>query len=137
MRIDSSFEGGSGYEDKCLSYSAKLPQIFGPGIWWTLHTTASTYPTNPDPETFKGCVAFVNSVPSMLPCKQCKEHLREELSKRDVHAACSNAEDLSQMWCSIHNVVNKRNGKPLMDCNTIHEEYATVPVCGLPKSITP
>lgn len=129
MRIAASFEGGVGYEDTCLSYSAALPEIFGPGIWWTLHTTASTYPTNPDADKQEGCIAFVSSLPSMLPCQSCRDHLAKELQNHDIPAACADGERLSHMWCQIHNAVNARNNKPLMDCDGVREEYLTVPVC--------
>ena len=129
MHINASFRGGAGYEETCMSYPAKLPEIFGPGVWWTLHTTASTYPTNPDESKRKGCVAFVSSVPSMLPCQACRQHLEEQLQSYDIPTACSDGEHLSRMWCEIHNAVNKRTNKPLLDCSIVREEYLTVPVC--------
>lgn len=129
MRIHSSFEGGAGYEDTCPSYPARLPEIFGPGIWWTLHTTASTYPDDPDPERQRECVSFVSSLPAMIPCNACSGHFRGELATSDISKACSNGEELSRMWCTVHNAVNARLGKPLMDCNAVREEYLHVPVC--------
>ena len=129
MHIASSFQGGSGYENVCLSYSSALPEIFGPGIWWTLHTTASTYPSNPSPDKQKACIAFVSSLPSMLPCQSCNDHLTNELQNIDLPHACQSGENLSRMWCAVHNAVNQRTNKPLMDCEGVYKEYQTVPVC--------
>ena len=65
----------------------------------------------------------------MLPCASCGAHLREEIARRDAQEACASKESLSQMWCEIHNAVNARTGKPLMDCALVIEDYATVPIC--------
>uniref|UniRef100_A0A6C0BZT3 thiol oxidase n=1 Tax=viral metagenome TaxID=1070528 RepID=A0A6C0BZT3_9ZZZZ len=65
----------------------------------------------------------------MLPCQTCSHHLAKELGNLDVSAACESGENLSRMWCAVHNAVNQRTNKPLMDCEGVHREYQTVPVC--------
>lgn len=129
VTISSTVNGGSGYEETCLAYSSHLPEVFGPPIWWMLHTTAATYPAAPEPQQRAECTSFLRSLPSMIPCRHCGNHLREELAQRDLDAACADSESLSQMWCKVHNAVNVRTGKPLMDCSVVVEEYATVPIC--------
>ena len=131
MHIYSGIKGGAGYEEQCLSYPASLPEVFGPGIWWVLHTTASVYPNNPEESKRAECEQFVNSLPSMIPCTACARHCREEMSKQDIAKACSSGDELSNFWCSVHNAVNARLDKPLMDCASAREEYSTVPVCGV------
>ena len=129
VTISSTVTGGSGYEEMCLAYSSSLPEVFGPPMWWFLHTTAATYPTSPDLERRAECTSFLRSLPGMIPCAKCGEHLRDELMHRDTAAACTNRESLAQMWCDIHNNVNIRTGKALMDCSVVIEEYAMVPIC--------
>jgi FAD-linked sulfhydryl oxidase len=129
VTIASTASGGFGYEETCPAYSSHLPQVFGPPLWWMLHTTAATFPVNPDPLRRSECVSFLSSLPSMIPCASCGDHLRKELEKRDLHAACAGKESLSQMWCEVHNVVNVRTGKPLMDCSGVVKEYDRVPIC--------
>ena len=129
LSLASTVSGGAGYEDSCLAYSASLPEVFGPPLWWVIHTTAATYPKAPDPQRQEECVSFVQALPGMVPCSACGAHLRSELAQHDIAAACASSKALSHMWCRVHNAVNARLGKPLMDCNLVQEEYETVPIC--------
>ena len=127
MRLSSTAIGGSGYP--CREFSASLPEVFGPGIWWTLHTIASVYPESADGQRRQACEQFVGAIPAMLPCRVCGDHLREELEQRDVGAACAGSEELSTMWCEVHNSVNARLGKPVADCALARERYSAVSIC--------
>ena len=137
MNISASATGGAGLEESCLAYSAALPEVFGPPLWWTLHTTASTYPDAPSPRRREECTRFIESLPALVPCAGCGAHLRAEIGRRDVPSACANANALTDVWCDIHNAVNGRIGKPLMDCSQAREEYRTVPVCNAVEALSP
>ena len=127
MRVSSTATGGCGYA--CPEFPASLPEIFGPGIWWTLHTTASVYPEFADAQQRQECERFVASIPAMLPCRACGDHLRKELKQRDIGAACAGSENLSMLWCDVHNSVNARLGKPLADCTQARKRYSAVSIC--------
>ena len=129
LAIPGSIEGGAGRETNCFSYSAELPEVFGPPLWHVLHALAAIYPDSPDAGKVLACTAFVESLPALLPCGECSEHLAQVLSRTDVLRACSSGAELSTMWCRLHNQVNERLGKPQMDCTQARDHYADVPVC--------
>ena len=37
--------------------------------------------------------------------------------------AVNSQKDLSQWMCDMHNVVNKKLGKPIFDCNKVEERW--------------
>lgn len=39
--------------------------------------------------------------------------------------AVSNQKDLSQWMCDMHNIVNKKLGKPIFDCTKVEERWHT------------
>ncbi len=111
---------------RAAAVPSALPEVFGPRIWWTLHATASAYPRFPDARRRAGCISFVGALPEVLPCPACGEHLREEIEKHDIGAACANGASLSRFWCDVHNAVNRRTGKVERDCATVQADYAYV-----------
>jgi hypothetical protein len=129
MRLSSRAIGGAGYAGACAEFPASLPEVFGPGIWWTLHTIASTYPDSPSAAQREHCERFVESMPAMLPCSECGDHLRDELKRHDVAAACGSGDGLSLLWCAAHNAANARLGKPPLDCGQVRRRYNSVPIC--------
>jgi FAD-linked sulfhydryl oxidase len=135
LAVPASAVGGSGFEDVCLSYPSHLPEIFGPPMWWTIHTMASGYPEKPSAQKQADCEAFVRALPGMLPCSACGIHLREELANRDIPLACSSNTALSLLWCEVHNTVNERLGKPVVDCARAQSEYSLVPICNSAQSL--
>lgn len=114
--------------------STSSPEVFGPAIWWTLHATASAYPDEPSASQRADCASLARALPSLLPCLSCGEHLREELSLRDLASACASGERLSAFWCDVHNSVNARLGKVGVDCSQVRERYAWVPAVAAESS---
>ena len=56
---------GAGYESSCLAYPASLPEVFGPAVWWSVHTMAAAFPEYPSPERRSACAQFVRGLPGM------------------------------------------------------------------------
>jgi hypothetical protein len=137
LSLSANVQGGAGHESACLAYPASLPEIFGPVVWWSVHTMAATYPESASPERTDSCAQFVRGLPGMLPCSACGAHLSEELRSVDVESACGGGRALSLMWCDVHNRVNRRLGKPLMNCADAQSEYGAVPVCNPARALAP
>lgn len=137
LALSANVQGGAGHERTCLAYPASLPEIFGPGVWWSVHTMAATYPEHPSAERRAACAQFVRGLPGMLPCAACGAHLSEELRNVDVESACGGGGALSLMWCDLHNRVNQRLNKPLMNCGAVQGEYSVVPVCNPAQALAP
>jgi hypothetical protein len=85
------------------------PDNWGPYAWATIHLAcldATKRPT--EPATF---TAFFESLSSVLPCKKCRDHLRENLGKMPPITADT---DMFAWSVDLHNVVNTMLKKPTM-----------------------
>ena len=88
------------------------PKNWGPPIWTFFHTLAEKI--NEDkfqtvgPELFR----FISSICNNLPCPECTIHAKYFLSKVDPRRVNSK-KSLQDLLFVFHNVVNKRNKKPM------------------------
>jgi hypothetical protein len=53
------------------------PAIWGGDAWRFLHAIAHSYPTEPDRETRGAMYQLLTSLHVLLPCSQCRQHLRD------------------------------------------------------------
>jgi hypothetical protein len=107
--------------------------FWGPAFWTTLHYISANLPAslnlrdpqhnefikynlNSTPLIFKN---FVLSYQTLLPCKECRQHLSENISKLNFNAYLQKGlSDNIQFWIYIytsdlHNIVNKMLNKNL------------------------
>lgn len=75
------------------------PTAFGPYYWAVIHLACLS--------GADGLQEFVDSLPGILPCPDCKEHLQENLKQLPF-----DTKDPFQWSVKLHNAVNKRLGKP-------------------------
>lgn len=104
-------------------------EVFGPPLWFTLHTMAANYPDQAPASRRAACEGFLRNLPEMLPCGLCGRHLGNALAQQDLAAACSGRRSLAELLCGIHNEVNLRSGKPPEDCSQVVAQYFTSPMC--------
>jgi Erv1 / Alr family len=120
---------GPGFADCCPQVSASSPEVFGPPLWFSLHTMASKYPENPSTLKRTSCVQFLRSLPELLPCEDCGDHFRIFMQSADLDDACGSRAGLSRLMCHAHNGVNSRTGKEAFPCEGVIERYATSALC--------
>jgi Erv1 / Alr family len=77
------------------------PVAFGPYYWAVIHLACLS--------GADGLQDFVNSLPGILPCPDCREHLQENLKQLPF-----DSKDPFRWSVNLHNAVNKRLGKPSM-----------------------
>lgn len=94
--------------------NSRNPHIFGPIYWKCFHNLAYNYPDNPDEETQKSCKMFLTSLIHLLPCTKCRNHYDEYFKSQNINRVCSSRDELFKYFHRLHNIVNKRNGKPEM-----------------------
>ena len=51
--------------------------VWGPHMWFMLHVISFNYPLTPSKENKKNYKSFFNSLDNILPCRSCRENLRE------------------------------------------------------------
>ena len=124
MRMTCEASCALGADASHVASTGRSPGVFGPPMWRVLHTSAALYPSSPEPKRIAECASFVRGLPSIIPCDGCAKNLRSELAGRDEFLACASGESLSQMWCEVHNAVNVRTSKPLVDCSQVQDMYA-------------
>lgn len=88
------------------------PQVWGPHLWFSLHTVTFSYPFYPDTEQKQQMKEFFLSIQNILPCMLCREHYKEHLQANPIEPALESRGELAKWLIGVHNSVNKSLGKP-------------------------
>lgn len=100
------------------------PEVWGPHVWIFLHSVTLSYPKNPSETDKQNIKNFFIVVPEILPCPKCRNHFRGHYSENPLtDEILSSKEKLVKWLISIHNSVNKMNGKPEMSYESVLNMY--------------
>ena len=108
---------------------------WGPACWTIIHAAASSC----DAEDTSGFSAFLQSLTLVLPCPDCREHLRTYLSNHPPDVI-TDAATASRFCFDMHNYVNRVTGKPTLhprimrDRYNVHLSAPTVPGASAPPA---
>ena len=97
------------------------PKNWGPHAWNFLYSIAKCYPEQPTHDDIKHFKLFFLSLPYVLPCLTCEEHLLEFMSKKSQqfdNAFCNN-QTLIRYIVDMNNHVNRKLKKPLISYDDI------------------
>ena len=103
---------------------------WGNSAWHFLHSVSFAYPDNPSIEDKKGAFDFIQALPFVLPCEECRQHAFKYIhvdtrtqvdSVRSVYL--SSKHRFAQWMYDFHNAVNLQTEKPPYNI-TIEELYA-------------
>ena len=110
-----------------MSDNGIKPEIWGPTFWQTIHTVAATYPTKPSEIDKKQYFNYMLALGNVLPCGTCRDHFRKTLVDMDFSLnTLRNQESFFRFVFDLHNVVNKRLGKPVLrDYTKVRKLYET------------
>ena len=97
------------------------PSKWGPHFWMTLHIACLGCQ---DP---KALAEFVEGYMYIIPCLSCRQHFEQVLVENPV----PEAGDFFQWSVDVHNIVNKRLGKP-----EFSYEDALANVVGVPTQVS-
>jgi hypothetical protein len=78
------------------------PSTWGPHFWMTLHIACLGC------QDAKVLADFVEGYKEIIPCLSCREHFEQVLVDNPV----PETDDLFKWSVDVHNIVNKRLGKP-------------------------
>eukprot|EP00823_Brevimastigomonas_motovehiculus_P004383 TRINITY_DN2889_c0_g1_i1.p1 TRINITY_DN2889_c0_g1~~TRINITY_DN2889_c0_g1_i1.p1 ORF type:complete len:219 (+),score=40.35 TRINITY_DN2889_c0_g1_i1:171-827(+) len=93
----------------------------GRATWALLHTIAAQYPERPTSQQQENMKNFILSLADIYPCRTCAKGWQMYIKKHGV--SVGSHRELAEWLCNCHNVVNKRNDKPLFDCSTIDQHW--------------
>jgi len=108
---------------------------WGPIVWRILHGLADKYGRLMSPLYSKEedifWIQYINNTAKILPCKECREHYIEYLSKNNPNKLKLLNEDEKKLWVqnfffNLHNEINVRNDKPTFLFENLHTTYKSV-----------
>lgn len=89
-----------------------MTYIWGPPLWFVIHTISFNYPVNPTEEEKKNYKDFVYNLRNILPCKYCRINLTNNLKESPIREDdLKNRETFSRYIYNLHNIINKMLGK--------------------------
>lgn len=97
----------------------EIRERLGRSTWTLLHTMGSRYPAFPTFQQKKDTLAFIHLLSSLFPCGECTKHFQKLL--QDHPPRVGSNEEFKTWLCEVHNVVNKRLGKVIVDCKTVDD----------------
>jgi len=95
-----------------ISGDGMLTAIWGPSMWHYLHTMSFNYPINPTNDDKKHYRDFVINLQNVLPCRHCRENLKNNFKAHPLKAChMKNRDSFSRYIYKLHEIVNKMLGK--------------------------
>lgn len=86
-------------------------KVWGPIYWNFIHTLAYTY----DNINKVSYVKIYNNISQILPCLKCKKDFSKLINKYPPSKYCTNRESVINWTIMLHNNVNKKIGKPVIN----------------------
>jgi hypothetical protein len=99
------------------------PEVWGPKLWFVIHTIALNYPDNPSYDDVRNTENFFNSLKTNIPCDKCRMHYTERLDKTPIINHLSNSDSLFRYTIGLHNDVNISLGKRTYNYDEVIEIY--------------
>ena len=101
------------------------PNVWGPHAWTFLHFITLSHPKNPTEADKYNMKTFFKSLEHVLPCDVCRLHYEENIEKIYplTNEVLSSRENLVKWLIDVHNAVNKRNGKKILEYNDVIRMY--------------
>ena len=100
------------------------PNIWGESAWLFLHTITLNYPENPTFLDKNNYDIFFKSLKNILPCPTCREHYEQNIINHPIDL--SSRESLIKWLIKIHNLVNEKNGKPILSYEDVINNYKDI-----------
>lgn len=89
-----------------------LTAVWGPSLWHYLHTMSFNYPIHPTDADKKNYKKFIINMQSVLPCKYCRENLKNNLKAHPLLMChLDNRNTFSRYIYKLHEIINKQLGK--------------------------
>lgn len=108
------------------------PKVWGPPMWFTLHTFSAHYPINGASDLVKDQIRnYINAIPFFLPCRECSIHAKSfidsiQINDKNLNNVLSSRKNLFEFFVDFHNKVNQRHNKPLMKYSDAYNIYFNV-----------
>ena len=99
------------------------PNVWGPKLWFMIHTIALNYPDNPTYQDRRSYEEFYNSLKYVIPCEKCRIHYTQRLKRMPIINHLDNSNTLFKYTIDLHNQVNKSLNKKIYSYEEVMEIY--------------
>lgn len=100
------------------------PLRWGGCAWTFIHYVALGYPQNPTARDIDDYGSFFASLQYILPCKACRDHMREHVTSMPIDRALASGRDALFSWTiGVHNAVNASLGRPQVRAHDAFRRY--------------
>ena len=99
------------------------PTVWGPHMWFFLHTIAMTYPLRPNSVTKKKYYEFIQNIPLFIPIEHMAGEFTKLLDEFPVQPYLDKRETLIKWVWFIHNKINKKLEKPQITLKEFYVKY--------------
>ena len=99
--------------------------VWGPAMWFYLHTMSFNYPVNPTKQDKHHYKDFIISLQYVLPCKYCRSNIRKNFKQLPLLMSnMKNRDTFSKYIYDLHEVINKMLGKKSgLSYDDVRERY--------------
>jgi hypothetical protein len=98
-------------------------KVWGPHMWFFLHTSAMTYPLHPNAVTKKKYYDFFQNLPLFIPIEPMASHFSKLLDEYPVTPYLDTRDSFIRWMHFIHNKINQRLEKPQISLNQFYVNY--------------
>ena len=100
--------------------------IWGPHLWFSLHTISFNYPISPSNNDMKDYKNFFINLENVIPCSVCKKNYIRHLKEHPINDYLDNRKKLVYWVIDMHNMVNAEIGKKILSYEYVIKKYENV-----------
>jgi len=100
--------------------------IWGPHLWFSLHSISFNYPLKPTIEDKNNYKNFFLNLQEVIPCSVCKKNYKRHLNEHPIQDYLDNRKSLVYWLIDMHNMVNVEIGKKLFSYDIVIKKYEDV-----------
>jgi hypothetical protein len=100
--------------------------IWGPNLWFSLHTMTFVYPLKPSENDKKNYKLFFESLQFTIPCSVCRKNYIRHWKEYPIDKNLNSRKELVYWLIDLHNIVNSETGKKTLSYETVIQKYEKV-----------
>jgi hypothetical protein len=100
--------------------------IWGPHLWFSLHTISFAYPVKPTHEDKDNYKNFFLNLKHVIPCAVCKRNYKRHLEEHPIEGYLDTKKKLVHWVIDMHNMVNAEIGKKTLSYDIVIKKYENV-----------
>jgi len=98
-------------------------KVWGPPMWFFLHTSAINYPLHPNAVTKKRFYDFFQNLHLFIPIEPMASNFSKLLDEYPIAPYLDNRDSLVKWVWFIHNKINQQLEKPQISLNEFYRRY--------------